>query len=372
MRAGDGPALHFGSLPRSVVAYVEQVLTNEEIAELLQGGYELRSVEFKGPGSTSSAEFVAKVARAALALVNQRDGGSVIIGVDEEDDDRSGLTPEQLAEWLDYDNVADKVNKYADPPIRFDRAHRQLPDGRDIVVLQVAEFDEIPVLAARDFQRVIQRGQIYTRSFRKPESSASHTQNELRAVLELATQKQVAKFASLAALANLSVRDSVSAQSRYVEESGEYLAAVEISSITSAAYFHFTIRPRGFVAERVEYTALGPLIARAALHLRGWPYPFVSRPTQGPTWITEEQTAIHRETWVAFESGQFQSWHALPLDGRHNYDGRADATPGHGYFPYWRPATDFTEVMMFAQRLQAAVAPAETYEVTVKLIGAKG
>ncbi|BDV31251.1 AlbA family DNA-binding domain-containing protein [Microbacterium terricola] len=348
------------------------MLSNQEIAALIEGGYEIRSVEFKGPGSINDPEFVAKIARAALALANQRDGGSIIIGVDEVDEARSGLTAEQLIEWLDYDNVSDKLNKFADPPLRLDRAGRQLSNGKDVVVLLVAEFDDIPVLAARDFPRHIQRGQLYTRSFRKPESSASHTQNELRAVLELATQKQVTKFMSLAAAANLTTGGVPTAQSRYEDESADYLADADISDITTAAHFKFTIRPQEFRAERVDYNAIASLIRRAALHLRGWPYPFVSRPAQGASWVTEQETVMHREAWVAFESGQFQSWHALPLDGRHVYDGGADAKPGHGYFPLWQPVTDFTEVLMFAQRLQGAVAPAEPYQVTFELIGAKG
>ena len=75
---------------------------------------------------------------------------------------------------------------------------------------------------------------------------------------------------------------------------------------------------------------------------------------------------------VAFESGQFQSWHALQLDDRHSFDSRPDADPGHGYLPLWKPGTAFTEVLMFAKRVQAAVAPAESRQVTLRLIGAKG
>ncbi len=354
------------------ITYCEHVLSNEEVAALLDSGYELRSVEFKGPGTTANVDFVAKVARAALAMANQRDGGFVIIGVDEDDDVRSGLTADQLTEWMDYDNVSDKLNRYADPPMRLDRAHRQLPDGRDVVVLQIAEFDDIPILAARDYERVIRRGELFTRSFRKPESSARHTQNELRAVLDLATQKQITKFVALAGAANLAPVGEQSSQSRYEEESREYLDEVNIADITSSAHFHFTIQPDTFVAERVEYSELASLIRREALHLRGWPYPFVSRPLQGPRWVTEEETVMHREAWAAFESGQFQSWHALPLDGRHASDGRPDPAPDHGYFPYWMPVTEFTEVLMFAQRLQAAVAPTEPYRVILNLVGAKG
>ena len=61
------------------------MLSNDEIAAFIAAGHEVRHVEFKGRGSTSDSEFVAKVARAAMAMANQRDGGYVIVGVDEAD-----------------------------------------------------------------------------------------------------------------------------------------------------------------------------------------------------------------------------------------------------------------------------------------------
>lgn len=159
------------------------MLSDAEIAALLEAGYESTSVEFKGPESVSSTAFVAKVARAAMAMANQRDGGHITIGLDEKDPTRRGLSRQQLNDWMDYDSVVDKINRFADPPLRVERAARKLPDGQDVVVLQVAEFDQVPVLAARDFQGIIDRGRIYTRSMRKPESTGRQSQSELRHLL---------------------------------------------------------------------------------------------------------------------------------------------------------------------------------------------
>lgn len=348
------------------------MLTDEEIAAFVESGYEIRAVEFKGPASTTSSEFVANVARAALALANQRDGGFIILGVDESNPSRSGLTPEQKAQWLDYDDVVDKLNRYADPPLRIDRAARALPDGRDVVVLQIAEFDDIPILAARDYGRTIQKGQLYTRSFRKPESSARQTQNELRGVLDLATQKQLSRFLALAAAANVPLGDGDPAPALYDAESAVFQEEAGIDDIVTSAYFHFAVRPDVYDAERVDFSALGRIVRQAAVHVRGWPYPFVEHPQNGATWITEQETMMHREAWVAFESGQFQSWHAIPLDGRHRADRRPAPEPGHGYFAYWMPATEFTEVLLFTQRLQHAIAPTTPFTVTLSLRGAKG
>lgn len=348
------------------------MLTDENIAAFVESGYEIRAVEFKGPESTRSTPFVANVARAALALANQRDGGFIIVGVDESDPERSGLSAEQLDEWLDYDNVVDKINRFADPPLRIDRAVRELPGGARVVVLQIAEFDDVPILAARDYERIIQKGQLYTRSLRKPESSARHTQNELREVLELATQKQLTRFMALAAAANLTVNAGESASSRYDRESAVFEEEAKLEDIFATAHFHFTVRPEGYEEERADFGDLGRMVRQAAVHARGWPYPWVQRPQNGASWVWEQELEIHRETWVAFESGQFQSWHAIPLDGRRRTDSRPDPDQDHGYFSYVAPVAEFTEVVVFAQRWQEAVAPAVPVTVTMSLRGAKG
>lgn len=220
------------------------MLSNEEIAAFLSAGHELRNVEFKGRGSTSDSDFVAKVARAAIAMANQRDGGYVIVGVDENDPERCGLDETLVAEWMSYDTVVDKINRYADPPIRLLRERRQLPDGQDVVVLEVAEFDDIPILAARDAPKgLIQLGLLYTRSFRKPESTATHTQSELREVLDLATQKQLARFLRTARGSGMPLPHEPSADEQFDAERAAFLTQAATESIVDAPRFEFTIRP---------------------------------------------------------------------------------------------------------------------------------
>jgi len=155
------------------------MLSDDELAALIEVGVESRSIEFKGPGSTSSSEFVAVVARACIALANQRDGGHLVIGVVDNDPGGAagGLSEAQLAEWLTYDTVVARVNTYADPPLQLRLAERRLPNGFPVVVVEVAEFSEIPILSAKEFSGKIVRGQLYTRSMAKPESSAQNSQN---------------------------------------------------------------------------------------------------------------------------------------------------------------------------------------------------
>ncbi len=59
------------------------MLTAEEIEQALSLGYERRGLELKGAGRCDDKHFFAKVARAALSLGNLRDGGHVVIGIDD-------------------------------------------------------------------------------------------------------------------------------------------------------------------------------------------------------------------------------------------------------------------------------------------------
>lgn len=348
------------------------MLTNEEIAAFIESGYEVRAVEFKGPGSTGDAEFVAKVARAVISLANQRDGGWVIIGVDEADPERSGLSETQLAEWTDYDTLVDKINRYADPPVRLDRAQRNLPDGRDVVVLEVSEFDDVPVLAATDSPKdVIRRGHLYTRSKRKPESTSTHTQNELREVLDLATQKQLRQFLQTARGAGLEVAGPTDAD-RYAEETEAALGSIGIDDVVQLPRFEYAIHPVPYVEERVEYTSLGQAVRAATVSARGWPYPFVEHPELGERWVSEKNRFIYREVWAAFESGQFASWHQLPTEVGPDWSTRSGAEEPAGYFPVWLPVAQFTEVFSFAARYRRAIGLSGAITVRLRLVGAKG
>src|SRR4051794_9117166 len=98
------------------------LMPEAEFRQHLAFGREQPAVEFKGPGSrqndgrTNISHLCARVIRAMLAMANQRDGGSVIIGVDEQADTlvEKGLTADELNSWR-YDDLATTVSEFADP-----------------------------------------------------------------------------------------------------------------------------------------------------------------------------------------------------------------------------------------------------------------
>lgn len=181
------------------------MLTDQQFAELVTLRYEIRGLEFKGAHPRTDRAFFAKVARACLGMANLRDGGRVIIGVDEQGGvlDPIGLSEADLATWR-YDDVAAALSTFADPALDFDLSKHQY-EGKQFVVLEIREFDELPVLCRRTYQTpppnsqvILREGACYVRSRRKPETSEIPSQAEMRELLNLAIEKGVRRFIALA------------------------------------------------------------------------------------------------------------------------------------------------------------------------------
>jgi predicted HTH transcriptional regulator len=173
------------------------VLTADEIVTALKGGYESRRLEVKGPGGFADSHLVAKVARAMLSMANMRDGGHVIIGIDDTDvaSLQPGMPPDVLSTWT-FDALSAKLATYADPPLRFELASVELPPKTTVLVIEVMEFQDLPHLCAKSYddirgKPVLRQGALYVRPRKKAETSEVATSVEMREILDLASEKRL-------------------------------------------------------------------------------------------------------------------------------------------------------------------------------------
>jgi predicted HTH transcriptional regulator len=185
-------------------------VTDDEFAALIQLGAEQRNIEYKGPGPISDKHLINKVTRAILGMTNRRDGGFVVVGVNEFNGalDPIGIQSSEIVSWT-RDDLADKVAPLVDPSVHFDLEHRTY-SGRQFVIMIVREFDETPVFcrvnkngAKNDV--VLREGALYVRGRRKPETVEIRTAQEMRDLLELSLQKRLRNFTALAQAAGLSL-----------------------------------------------------------------------------------------------------------------------------------------------------------------------
>jgi len=162
--------------------------------------------EYKGPMVWTDNLTKAKITRTILAMSNTRDGGVIVVGMKEKSDKKFepvGLS-ESEASTFNHDDMATHVRDYADPYVDF-MVRRIDCDDRDFVLIQVKEFDEIPVICGKDGVN-LRKGAIYHRSRTKNESAEVFSQSEMREIIEIATDKAVRKFLSRAEGAGLLAR----------------------------------------------------------------------------------------------------------------------------------------------------------------------
>ncbi len=175
-------------------------MTEREFETLLALGHEVNGVEFKGSWIRTDKLFLAKVVRAILGMANRRDGGLVILGVGESTQPNPvGLSDEQAESWLNYDDLLASVNEYASPCVRFEPESHTFW-GRKFVFIRVHQFDDIPILCAKDYNEagkvapVLRRGACYVRARHKPETSEIPSEEEMRELLELAIDNGVQRY----------------------------------------------------------------------------------------------------------------------------------------------------------------------------------
>lgn len=188
-------------------------MTDQEFAitleELFALGHETTGVECKPPGSRTNRSLFNKVVRAVLGMSNRRDGGLIIIGVNDTGNALmpEGLTANDLSSW-NYDHVSDGLKEYADPSVSFELDVKEY-QTREYVVLTVREFQDIPILCKKPYTSsgnvVLKEGACYVRSRRKPETAEIATQEDMRDLLDLATEKRLRRYLSQAQRAGVAL-----------------------------------------------------------------------------------------------------------------------------------------------------------------------
>lgn len=317
-------------------------MTQEDFERLLQVNHEVASLEFKGAGAADDKNFFGLILKAAMRLSNKRDGGVIIIGVDWDRTNHqavlSGLTEKSLKTW-DYDYLTDQFAKFTSPTVNF-TMQVMTYDGKKFVVLEIEEFSDIPVLCKKDYadtsgKTVIAEGTLYVKSFGKPESSTKLTENELRNLLQLATDKRLKSFVTQATAAGLSLvaNNAPNAQQLFENELSGYNTPT-LEEIRSRGYWKLLIRPSEFSKLRIQdIRQLSDIIIRSTVTTGGKDFPviYTGNPKSiliGQDWVGQEinfsDMAILTD-WRFYQSGQFVCYFGMRNDW-HNPSGKIPPT----------------------------------------------
>jgi predicted HTH transcriptional regulator len=185
----------------------------EELIDIFSLPHEFRHVEFKEPGKPEG-HFLIKIIKVVLGMANSRDGGKIIIGVREDSNgnlEKIGLDENQLLSWK-YDDLAAQVFSFSDPSVDFQMESIE-HEKKKYIVLSVDEFRDVPIICKKEFihqdsmnrtnKIILRKGACYVRPGGKPETVEIPNQEEMRNLLDLATEKRLKYFLSMGKRAGL-------------------------------------------------------------------------------------------------------------------------------------------------------------------------
>jgi len=288
-------------------------MTPEQLQEIVSVGQEHRSIEFKGHGSRTDKSFLCQVVRAVLAMANNQDGGTVLIGVNEKTRAIEGLSSEELASWELFDDVHKDLNKYADPFVDFTITVVPL-EPKPVVVIRVSEFLDIPVICkqdgaeSNDKRKILQRGACYVRGrTRGIESISIPSHVEMRELLDRAANKKLRQFIERASSAGLTVAAS---PDRYGEEEQSFKSDCGLVGIKPAQpCWQVVMFPLDYVESRIPFSKLEEVVREAVVNYRyvSFPEPSGSRATvrRGVRYVGSVSDHAPTDLWRIHESGMF-------------------------------------------------------------------
>lgn len=371
------------------------VVTRRDLESILLLDRESRSFEVKGPGDITDKGFVARVARAVMAMGNLRDGGQVCIGIADNKiaEMRPGLSAEQVDQWMNNDDVNDKLASYSDPPVAFQLQCFDLTSGARVVVIDVEEFEIDLHICKKDYEGVLQRGQTYVRPRGKPQSSPVPTLTDMRDLHRIAIDKGVREYVRRTQFA-AGPFASAGLPSPRQEDTAAFDAETGVAwadtspidglitgvvhdRVAEPAFTDVSVRLGPYEAGRIPETELFHFAAQHAVRLRGWPVPMVSdqdRTVAGERWIGQDlqsDLVPHAEAWRLFTSGQFLQRRVLVTDLRDGEELRAADPHASGAVAVWDILLYLVELAELGARYATALG-VETVTFDVELKGAVG
>jgi len=193
-------------------------MDNEALLELVFHGREERNLEYKCSMSWQEPTTKAKIVKCAMAMANIPDGGTIIVGVEQNGGTfiPNGMKPGH-AESFKQDDVMNHVNGYADPCVEL-AVTALSKENKSFVVIQIREFDQLPVVCKKDDQEGLKRGAFFTRSRRKYETAQVGSQTEMREILDLAVDKEIRRLRSRGLLTFVEVAASSDADRQAFEQ----------------------------------------------------------------------------------------------------------------------------------------------------------
>lgn len=307
-------------------AHLDDAAAQGLVRQLIDRQGEDRSLDYKAAMAFTDNAVKGKLLKCIMAFANTRDGGYILIGVEQIDlhFEAMGVTPEQ-ARSFDPTKIGDFARNYCSTLPRVTTREVAIGEVR-VLLLRVAEFADEPIVCTSDLHdsqknSILRKGNIYVRT-EDARCVAIDSSETMRSFLDLAVQKRgeglLEQIRGLVGAAPIT-SGSASPAEQYATE---IEAAEEMFQREDLAgpdpYWYCSVMPAVY-EERVRSTArLREIRMQCEVALRGWNFPHTDRQhdqtfEDGIESVTH--WAHHNEASRFYRSGLFTWRHSLREDG---------------------------------------------------------
>jgi len=351
--------------------------SDDDIRELIKAGSETPNLDYKLTAIWDKKHNQDRLdlVKDILAMSNTRDGGKIVIGVDDKTKEYIGLSDESYSSF-DVTKVNQFVNSFADPAISCQVISKADLDGKKVVVIIIPEFPEDPIICKKgsndhDNKPFLMQGGLYTRTV-DCSSELVSSADETRSILEIGLNKKsdeiLAKINRLLSASekrkgkqnqNTVEKSTLPTESNteepqqkpdYENEIKEAYTYFDEKLSKMDGYWQVIAYPKTYSSKRFS----DPLKAHEAVkesivHLRGWDFPHDDNHENSFNFAKGRQSFTvwehHNEAWRMYKSGLF-IW-------RQNYweDARGHSEDGKKVLSFVSLIYSVTEILLFLKRL---------------------
>lgn len=354
-------------------------MNDSDIRELIAGKSETANLDYKEGFAWTQGNRDKKyeLVRDLMGMANTKDGGRVIFGVRDSDFEFLGVHNDVYTS-IDPNNVVQMLLSYSSPKVVCTVIKREI-DDKKVVVLDVAEFTDTPVICtdtikAADQSVILRRGAIYIRTVAAATTEISSA-DEMRELLGRAlTRKGDELLRTIERLITGKplplTPGSRELYDSEITQTEQFFDETLGADLRSHGYFEVMAFPTEHVPTRLgSIGQLRGLVQNAEVSLRGWNFPHTDHEhatafAKGFQSHTRWERFI--EAYRLYRSGLFVWRRAFWEDVRDHRTGEGKRT-----LSFISAIYSFTEFFLFLKRLYENTAPDATIHVAITLHGCR-
>lgn len=359
----------------------------EEIIELIKNRQETKNCDFKGSFSWQVYDRNQKceVIKDIIAMANTRDGGRIIIGVEDNTWDIKGLSDEEFASF-DVTQINNVLHEYTDPKHSCLIKSLEIY-GQKLIVIEVPEFPE-DIIITKKGSSCFERGRIYIRT----EAAASEvvpSNHEMRELIGRAITKKGDNL--LASISTLIKGKPIEKEERgkftKKEERGnstekegnsnnydldiikaqEHLDRHYKEDFDKYGYYELISYPTNKKDDRIELIKITDLLDKASINLRGKSYPTIKQ--ENNHYLEKGLGSYYKnEYWSYIVRYHFNQSGLILSQETFREDGKNESSPkGSPLLSFFDVIYTITEYIKFLKNFYGIICPDENIMVRIKL-----